>query len=59
MNPIIRAHGGRPHWGKVNRLGAEYTRACFPRFAEFAARRKEMDPGNVFANPVLAEAFGK
>ena len=23
------------------------------------SREKEMDPGNVFANPVLAEVFGK
>jgi len=55
--PVAEAFGGRPHWGKINPCSAEYTRASFPCFAEFAATRREMDPQGVFGNVWLDKFF--
>ncbi|WP_375000546.1 D-arabinono-1,4-lactone oxidase [Aeromicrobium sp. CTD01-1L150] len=56
---IFTAHGGRPHWGKLHTLDAEYFRGVYPRFEDFLAVRDAADPGRVFTNPYLARVLGR
>ncbi len=55
---IFTAHEGRPHWGKMHTLGAEYFAAQYPRFGDFVALRNELDPKRVFANEYLNRVLG-
>jgi FAD/FMN-containing dehydrogenase len=58
LEPILRAHGGRPHWGKVHTRTAEDLAPAYPRFEEFLALRDKLDPDRVFANPYLRRVLG-
>jgi len=58
IEPIMRRHGGRPHWGKLNTLGAQDFRQLYPRWDDFVALRREYDPEGRFLNPYLASLFG-
>ena len=49
---------GRPHWGKMHRLGAAELSARYPRYADFVALRDELDPTGVFANDYLDRVLG-
>lgn len=50
VEPIFRAAGGRPHWGKMHSLGAADLAELYPRFDEFVAVRDAVDPERVFRN---------
>lgn len=54
----MTAHGGRPHWGKVNTRDAEYLAGVYPRFGEFTAVRDRLDPDRLFANDYLRRVLG-
>jgi FAD/FMN-containing dehydrogenase len=56
--PIFRAHGGRPHWGKLHWLGAAELAGLYPMWERFRALRAELDPAGTFANPYLRGLFG-
>jgi len=56
--PVLRRHQGRPHWGKLHSLGAEELRALYPRFDDFLALRREMDPRGRLLNAHLRHLFG-
>ncbi len=43
----------RPHWGKVFGIAPEVIRELYPRLADFAALRRELDPENVFGNAMV------
>ncbi|MGB0101973.1 MAG: D-arabinono-1,4-lactone oxidase [Nocardioides sp.] len=58
MEPIMRAHGGRPHWGKVHTRTAADLAPAYPRFEEFLKVRERLDPDRVFANPYLRRVLG-
>lgn len=58
LEPIFRKYGGRPHWGKLNTLTTEEARQLYPRWDDFLALRRELDPDNRFLNPYLAQLFG-
>jgi len=58
MEPILRAHDGRPHWGKVHTRSAADLAPAYPRFAEFLAMRDRLDPHRVFANDHLRRVLG-
>jgi FAD-linked oxidoreductase len=58
MEPIMRAHDGRPHWGKVHTRTAADLQAAYPRFDEFLAMRDRLDPDRVFANQHLTRILG-
>lgn len=47
----------RPHWGKECNFDPAYVRAVFPRAAEFAALRAELDPAGVLGNAFLERAL--
>jgi len=55
---ILRAHDGRPHWGKLHSRTADDLRPAYPRFDDFLAVRDRLDPGRVFANPYLERVLG-
>jgi len=57
IEPIFRKHQGRPHWGKINTLQQQDFRQLYPRWEDFAAVRREIDPQGRFLNPYLASLF--
>ena len=59
LEPIMRAHDGRPHWGKVHTRTAADLRPAYARFDDFLAMRDRLDPDRVFANPHLERILGR
>lgn len=59
IEPILRRHGGRPHWGKLHSLKADDLRELYPDFDRFAAVRSELDPTGRFLNPHTAALWGQ
>jgi FAD/FMN-containing dehydrogenase len=57
--PIFWGVQGRPHWGKLHSLGAKALRVLYPRWEEFHAVRREIDPRGRFLNDHLRELFGE
>lgn len=53
IQPILRKHGGRPHWGKLNSLTDADFAALYPRWRDFHALRKSLDPEDRLLNPYL------
>ena len=58
VEPIFRAHGGRPHWGKKHNLKADELRPLYPEWDRFLAARAGIDPDGTFLNPHLRDVFG-
>jgi FAD/FMN-containing dehydrogenase len=58
MEPILRDHDGRPHWGKVHTRSAADLAPAYPRFGDFLALRDRLDPHRVFANDHLRRVLG-
>lgn len=56
---LCAAVGGRPHWGKLHPLTASDLATLYPRFAEAAALRREVDPEGVLLNRHLRAVFGE
>lgn len=55
IEPIFRAHGGRPHWAKKHNLRAEHLQGLYPEWSTFRAIRKSFDPEGCFMNDHLRE----
>ncbi|MBB0230016.1 D-arabinono-1,4-lactone oxidase [Streptomyces calidiresistens] len=55
---VLIAAGGRPHWGKLHRLGAEELGHLYPRLDDFRRVRSRLDPAGVFGNPHLERVLG-
>ena len=47
---MSRLFGARPHWGKICPLDAAQLESLYPRFADFRAICKRLDPAGVFRN---------
>ncbi len=58
IEPIFRRHGGRPHWGKLHSLKGPDLAALYPRWNDFLALRRELDPEGRLLNPYLETLFG-
>lgn len=56
---VLKAHDGRPHWGKMHTRDADSLRDTYPKFDEFLAIRDRLDPDRVFANPYLEQVLGE
>jgi FAD-linked oxidoreductase len=56
---ILRAYGGRPHWGKMHTLAARELRPLYPRWDDFQAVRWRLDPDRLFLNPYLRTILGE
>ncbi|WP_027367591.1 D-arabinono-1,4-lactone oxidase [Desulfocurvibacter africanus] len=59
IEPILLDYGGRPHWAKKHTRRAGELRSMYPRWDEFMALRRRMDPDGVLLNPYLRELFGE
>lgn len=59
FEPIFLAHGGRPHWGKHNSLNAAQLSQLYPRFGDFQALRRRLDPQGKFLSPHMAAMMGE
>lgn len=57
IEPIFRAHGGRPHWAKRHTLTKADVDVLYPNAARFRAVRASHDPHAKFANTHLASLF--
>ncbi|UXA18459.1 D-arabinono-1,4-lactone oxidase [Mycobacterium sp. SMC-4] len=53
MEPILVAHGGRPHFGKKHSAGAEQLRRALPDYDAFRHTRRRFDPHGTFLNDHL------
>jgi FAD-linked oxidoreductase len=58
LEPILRDHDGRPHWGKVHTRTAADLAPAYPRFDEFLDLRDRLDPQRIFANDYLRRVLG-
>lgn len=56
---IFRRYGGRPHWGKLHSLKAKDFEQLYPRFDDYRALRRRLDPKNKLLNAYLAAVFGE
>jgi FAD/FMN-containing dehydrogenase len=56
---ICRRYGGRPHWGKLHSLKAADFEKIYPRWNDFVALRRRVDPSGKFLNPHLRDIFGE
>lgn len=50
---ILRAAGGRPHWGKMHTLKGSDFEALYPKAAAFESARRRLDPDGMFVNRYL------
>jgi len=57
VEPILRKHGGRPHWGKLHSLKAADFATLYPRFKDAAAVREALDPEGRMLNDHLRAVF--
>lgn len=58
LEPIMRAHQGRPHWGKLHTRQVDGLAEVYPRFEDFLAMRDRLDPDRVFSNGYLRRVLG-
>ena len=58
VEEIMKAHEGRPHWGKMNTRTAADLAPVYPHFADFLKVRNRLDPDRVFANAYLERVLG-
>jgi FAD-linked oxidoreductase len=58
MEAIMRAHDGRPHWGKLHTRTAADLAPAYPRFGDFLALRDRLDPDRLFGNDYLRRVLG-
>lgn len=59
IEPIMRAHEGRPHWGKKHSLRGRELASLYPRWADFMKLRRELDPHGVFLTEPMAQLLGE
>jgi FAD/FMN-containing dehydrogenase len=59
LEAIFREHRGRPHWGKLHTCTARELAELYPRFADFCALRRRLDPKGVFLNDHLRTLLGE
>jgi FAD-linked oxidoreductase len=57
IEPILRRHGGRPHWGKLNSLKYDDFAALYPRWKDALAVREALDPEGKLLNPYLSKVL--
>jgi L-gulono-1,4-lactone dehydrogenase len=56
---IMRAVGGRPHWGKLHFQDADSLAGLYPQWEQFQAVRRRLDPDGRFANAYTDRVFGR
>src|SRR6478735_538221 len=56
---IFSRYEGRPHWGKLHNSKAADLERLFPRFDDYRALRRRLDPKGKLLNPHLKGIFGE
>ncbi len=59
VEAIMDHHDGRPHWGKLHFQSAATLAPRYPRWGEFQAVRKRLDPHGRFANTYTDRVLGE
>jgi len=59
VEAIMRAFGGRPHWGKLHFQTHQTLRELYPAWGRFAAVRARLDPHGRFRNAYLDRVLGE
>jgi FAD-linked oxidoreductase len=57
IEPILRQHGGRPHWGKLNTVSGDDFAALYPRWKDAMEVRQSLDPSGKFLNDYLKKVM--
>ncbi|MFT3976096.1 MAG: D-arabinono-1,4-lactone oxidase [Sphingomonas bacterium] len=57
VEPILRRHGGRPHWGKLHSLKARDLAQLYPRWKDAGEVRRALDPQGRMLNDYLKGIF--
>jgi L-gulono-1,4-lactone dehydrogenase len=58
LDQLMLQYAGRPHWGKLNYLNRESVLKLWGESAQkFNNVRKQLDPGNMFANEFIKRCF--
>ena len=55
---VMRAHDGRPHWGKLHTRTADDIAPAYPRWADVQRVRDRVDPDRLFTNRYLERVLG-
>jgi FAD-linked oxidoreductase len=55
---VMRAHDGRPHWGKLHTRAADDLAPAYPRWDDVQRVRDRVDPDRLFANRYLDRVLG-
>jgi len=55
---IFKRYGGRPHWGKLHTLKAADLERLYPRWSDYLALRRRLDPAGKLLNSHLKSVFG-
>ncbi|MBO0842449.1 MAG: FAD-binding protein [Nocardioides sp.] len=50
--------GGRPHWGKWHTLSSAELAPLYPRWDDFQALRRSLDPSGLFGSPAIDRVLG-
>lgn len=58
VESIMAPAGGRPHWGKLHNLDASALAPRYPRWDDWQAVRRRLDPEGRFANRELDRVLG-
>jgi FAD-linked oxidoreductase len=58
IEPIFWKFAGRPHWGKLHSLDAARLAALYPRWSDFQAVRRSLDPRGRLMNAHLTRILG-
>ena len=58
IEDIMKAVGGRPHWGKLHFQDSASLAGLYPQWERFQGVRKRLDPDGRFANAYTTRVFG-
>ncbi len=58
VEAIMKSHGGRPHWGKLNTRTAADLAPAYPNWQRVQQIRDEVDPTRTFANDYTRRVLG-
>lgn len=58
LEPLLRAHDGRPHWGKLHTRTAHDLAPVYRHWDDFARVRDRVDPHRLFTNDYLDRVLG-
>ncbi len=59
VEKVLRAHGGRPHWGKLHTRTSEDLAPDYPQWERMRQVRDRVDPHRVFANEYTDIVLGE